>query len=149
MSNKPTRRSFFATAGATLAAPLAATAAFAGERDAAGYLAGRRSALEDVDAIHALLAAVLAAPARLGLDAGTHIAADRNDAITIAADGTATARVPCTVETATPIESCGTLVEMARLQGDGVVRRSERRVLASTFVKRNGTWHIEHMELTA
>jgi hypothetical protein len=149
MSNTRTRRSFFVTAGATLAAPLAATAPLAGERDGAGYLAGRRSALEDVDAIRALLAALLAEPARLGLDAGTHIAADRNDAIAIAADGIATARVPCTIETATPIESCGTLVEMARLQGDGVVRRSERRVLASTFVKRNGTWHIEHSELTA
>jgi hypothetical protein len=149
MSNQPTRRSFFATAGATLAVPLAATAALAGERDDAEYLAGRRSALEDVNAIRALLAAVLAEPARLGLDAGAHIAADHNDAIAIAADGTATARVPCTVETATPIDSCGTLVEMARLQGDGVVRRSERRVLASTFVKRNGTWHIEHTELTA
>jgi hypothetical protein len=149
MSNKPTRRWFFAKAGATLAAPLAATAAFAGERDGAGYLAGRRSAFEDVDAIRALLAALLADPARLGLDAGANIAADRDDAITIATDGAATARVPCTVETATPIESCGTLVEMARLQGDGVVRRSERRVLASTFVKRNGIWHIEHTELTA
>jgi hypothetical protein len=148
MSNKPSRRAFFAKAGATLAAPLAATVAFAGERDGAEYLAGRRSALEDVDAIRTLLAALLAEPAHLGLDAGTHIAADRNDAIAVA-DGTATARVPCTIETATPIESCGTLVEMARLQGEGVVRRRERRVLASTFVKRNGTWHIEHTELTA
>jgi hypothetical protein len=42
-----------------------------------------------------------------------------------------------------------TRVEMARLQGDGVTRRSERRVLAGMFVKHNGTWLLETTELTA
>jgi hypothetical protein len=53
------------------------------------------------------------------------------------------------VTTATPIESCGTLVEMARLQGDGVIKRAERQVLTSSFVKRDGAWKIERAELTA
>ena len=42
---------------------------------------------------------------------------DGDDTIAIFTDGTATARLPCIVATASPIESCGTLVEMARLQG--------------------------------
>jgi len=74
---------------------------------------------------------------------------DADGAIAIAVNGTATARVPCTVETATPIDGRETFVEMARLQGDGVVRRSAQRVLAGTFVKRNGIWKLEHTELNA
>lgn len=148
MSNQRTRRSFFGQAGAALAAPLAATAAVAAEPDDA--LAARLAALEDANAIRALLAALLAEPARLRLDPGVQsIAADRDDTIDVTAGGTATARVACTIETATPIESCGTLVEMARLQGDGVIKRSERRVLTSTFVKRDGIWQIERTELSA
>jgi hypothetical protein len=55
--------------------------------------------------------------------------------------------VPCVIETATPIDGNETLVEMARQQGDGVVRRAERRVLHSTFVKRDGFWHFVNAEL--
>lgn len=145
MNDQRTRRSFF---GAALAAPLAATAAVTAEPEDA--LAARLAELEDANAIRAVLAALLAEPAQLQLDASVRrITADRDDTIAVAADGTATARVACTIETATPIESCGTLVEMARLQGDGVVKRNERRLLTSSFVKRNGTWHIEQTELTA
>ncbi len=163
MNGKPTRRNFLGHAGAALAAPLTATAALAGEHDAgAGNLAGRLAALEDVSAIRALqrryvrlvgagrgqeLAALFAEPGQASID--DHVlsaVADADDTIAIAANGTATARVTCTVETATPIESCGTLVEMARLQGDGLVTRSETRMLESTFVKHNGTWKIEHAE---
>ena len=50
---------------------------------------------------------------------------------------------------ATPIDGCGTLVEMARLQGDGLVERSERRVLVSSFVKRDGVWKFENAEFQA
>jgi hypothetical protein len=57
--------------------------------------------------------------------------------------------VPCTVDTATPIDGDETLVEMARLQGDGVIRGSERRVLAGTLVKHDSNWVLEHTELTA
>jgi hypothetical protein len=165
MNAKPTRRSFFGHAGAVLAAPLSATAAFAGEHAGPGDVAGRLAALEDLNAIRALLrryvrlvgtgrreelGALFADPERASIDEHVRSAvADTDDTIAIAANGTATARVACTVETATPIERCGTLVEMARLQGDGFVRRSETRVLESSFVKRNGIWKIEHAEFLA
>ena len=146
MNERRTRRSFFGHAGAALAAPLAAVASAAptGDED----LAARLATLEDSNAIRALLPALLVDPKRLGLDARVRsLAADRDEAIAIAPDGSATVRLACTVETATPIESCGTLVEMARLQGDGIVKRSERGVLISTFVKREGTWKFQHATL--
>ncbi|HEY9183130.1 MAG TPA: hypothetical protein VIQ99_08020 [Gammaproteobacteria bacterium] len=153
MSGKPTRRSFFGHAGAALATPFAATVALAGERDGAGYVAGRLAALEDANAIRALLqdyaqrvsTGLQAAPAANVRD----LRLDANAAVDVAANGTATVCVPCTVETATPIDGHETVVEMARLQGDGVVRRSERRLLAGTLVKRDGTWMLEQTELTA
>ena len=74
------------------------------------------------------------------------ISPDADVGVSLADDGTATTRVACTVERATPIEGGGTLVEMARLQGDGFIARSERRVLASWFVKIDGVWKIERTE---
>ena len=146
MNNKPTRRSFFGAASAAVAAPLAASAAFAADRG--NDLAARLAALEDQNAIRALLPALFADPKRMALDSRVRsLAADRGDAISVAADGTASARIACTIETATPIESCGTLVEMARLQGDGLVVRSERRVLVGAFVKRDGVWEFEGAKL--
>ncbi|HET7925650.1 MAG TPA: hypothetical protein VFL30_12170, partial [Rhodanobacteraceae bacterium] len=138
--------SFFGHAGAALAAPLAAVA---GAAPSAGEdLAARLAALEASSAIRALLPALLADPMRLGLDASVRsLTADRDEAIAIASDGSATIRLACTVETATPIESCGTLVEMARLQGDGIVKRSERGVLTGTFVKKEETWKFQHAKL--
>jgi hypothetical protein len=145
MKGTTTRRKFFGGAAA-LAAPLAAGTAVASDD-----LAARLAVLEDSSAIHALLlnwardlnAGKIAAPAAnvrsLTLDADAAIAVDAN--------GTATARVPCTVETATPIDGNETLVEMARQQGDGVVRRAERLALHGTFVKRDGFWHVAKAEL--
>ena len=145
--DRRTRRSFFGSA-ALLAAPLAAGTALASDD-----LAARLAALEDANTIRALLrdwargvaAGKSAAPAAsiygLTLDADV--------SITVADNGTATASVPCVVETATPIDGNETLVEMARLQGDGVVRRAERRVLHGSFVKRDGCWHFASTELRA
>ena len=75
------------------------------------------------------------------------VALDDEATVDVATDGTAAAQVLCTVETVTPIAGGGTLVEMARLQGDGVVKRSERRVLFGRFVKRSGVWELESAEL--
>lgn len=141
MNSTTTRRTFFGGAAA-LATPLAATAAVASDD-----LAARLAALEDANSIRALL--------RDWAQRGAHapdvrrVTLDSDAAIAVAANGTATARVPCTVETATPIDGDETLVAMARLQGDGIVRRSERRVLASTFVKHNGIWKLEQTEWNA
>jgi len=144
--NTTTRRKFFGGAAA-LATPLAASAAVAGED-----LAARLAALEDADAIRAVLRGWAQDVSTGKLTAPVanirSLKLDSDPAISVAANGTATARVPCIVETATPIGGDETLVEMARQQGDGVVRRSEQRVLAGTLVKRGETWILERTELT-
>jgi hypothetical protein len=150
MKSTTTRRRFFGGA-AILAAPLAAGAAVAGERPS-DDLSARLAALEDANAIRAALQGYVR---RVNLGAEPPPAADvhglvlDSDAAIDVADGTAKAEVPCTVETATPIEPCGTLVEMARLQGDGIVKCSERRVLVAQLVKRGEAWKVEHTELRA
>ena len=150
MDTKPTRRSFFGKAGAVLAAPFAATAGAATPADDRADIAARLARLEDSNAIRALLPALLAHPKRMALDATIRsVAADGEATIALAADGTATARLKCTVEAAAPIVGGDTFVEMARLQGDGFVVRQERRVLATSFVKRDGIWQFSNAELQA
>jgi hypothetical protein len=162
MKAKPTRRSFFGHAGAALTAPFAATIALAGEHDGRRYLVGRTTAREDIESIRALqlrfaqlagrtgagrvLEALFADPSRASVDEHVRsVVIDGDDAISISSDGMASAQVPCIVTTATPIEDCGTLAEMARLQGDGIVARSYRRVLETTYVKRGGMWKIDRV----
>jgi hypothetical protein len=164
------RRGFLWKASAALAAPLAVAAASAsahaaGARDASH---ARLAELEDVSAIrdltrlyvrhvnagaHAEAAALLAGPARAATGSARTLAADPlggEDAIEIAAGGTtATARLHCTAETLTPIEPVTPLVAMARAQGGGVVRRSERGVLEGAYVKRDGVWKIERLAFRA
>jgi hypothetical protein len=157
-----TRRIFFGHASAALSAPLAVAATLAAEGQDAEDVAARLGALEDANAIRALqqayvrlvnagahedVAALFADPAAALVDTSVRIlSADsfgEHDVIDVApADGTATARLHCTVETESPIEPCCTLVQMARLQGEGVVKRSERRVLESAYVKRHGAWKL-------
>src|SRR5688572_6934495 len=147
MNRKPTRRSFFGQASLVLAAPVTALAAEGRGDDVAARLA----ALEDANAIRGLLHRH-ANRVSNGVDAPPapevrSVALDSDPEIDVAANGTAAARARCTVTTATPIESCGTLVEMARLQGDGVVKHVERRVLHGRLVKRQGVWQLETTEL--
>jgi SnoaL-like protein len=164
------RRGFLWKAGAALAAPLAvgaesATAHAAVERDTSQ---ARLAELEDVNAIRELTrryvrhvnagahdeaAALFAEPARADTRAASKLAADPlggEDAIEIAASGTtATARLPCAAESETPIEPVTPLVAMARAQGGGVVRRSERGVLEGAYVRRDGGWKIERLTFRA
>ncbi len=160
-----TRRRFFGHAGAALSAPLAIAATLAAEGQAENPvdLAARVAALEDANAIRALQQRYL----RL-VNSGAHdevgtlfadpstalvahsvrsLSADRFgelDVIEVAlAEGTATARLQCIVEVAIAIGPSCTLVEMARLQGEGVVKKSERRVLESSYVKQRGVWKLE------
>jgi len=145
MNGSTTRRRFFSGA-AMLAAPLTAGAAITSDD-----VAARLASLEDANAIRAALRSwaqdvstgKLAAP----IANIRRITLDSEPAISAAANGTATARVPCVVETATPIVGNETLVEMARQQGDGVIRDTERRVLHGTFVKRDSFWHCASAEL--
>ncbi len=68
--------------------------------------------------------------------------------IDLARDGrTASARYPLIVEVEAPIRPDSTLVQMARLQGGGVVRTSEPRVLRADYVKLAGAWAIAEVRL--
>ena len=161
------RRGFLWKASAALAAPLAVGAAGANahatvERDASQ---ARLTELEDVNAIRELTrnyvrhlnagahheaTSLFARPAHADARfAPTKLAADPlggEDAIEIETGGvTAIARLHCTAELATPIEPVTPLVEMARAQGGGVFRRSERGVLEGAYVKRDGCWRIERL----
>lgn len=153
MKTKPTRRMFFGQAGAALAVPLAAVSAVAGERPSGENLAARLATLEDTNTIRTLLHSH-AQSINAGMNAapGAHVRTltlDSDVAIDVVGDGTAKAMVGCNVETATPIDSNDTLVEMARLQGDGVLKRNERRVLVGSLVKHRGIWLIEQLEFRA
>jgi hypothetical protein len=155
-----TRRGFFGRAGAVLVAPLAATQALAGD-DAQSELAARLAELEDVNAIRALqrafaravsagsageLAALYSDPAAAEVEAAIRsIVVDAlgdGAFVELHGDGNALVNSPCTVESAVPIGPDCTLVEMARLQGEGVIRRSERRLLELACAKRDGAWKI-------
>jgi len=167
------RRFFFgasAALAAPLAAPLALAAAgpAAHAVDAAGSddrdaLAARLAALEDANAIrelqraylrhvnagaHSAVAELFADATRARLDDAVRaLAVEAADevAIEIAADRrTATARMACIVRTEAAIDAPGcTLVDMARAQGEGVLRRSEPRRLEQAFVQQDGVWRIE------
>ena len=160
------RRGFLWKASAALAAPLAvgatgSSAQAAGERDASH---ARLAELEDVNAIrdltrryvkhvnagaHEEAAALFAEPAHADTRAARTLAADPlggDDAVEIGPSGTtATARLHCTAEIETPIEPVTPLVAMARAQGGGVVRRTERGVLEAAYLKRDGRWTIERL----
>jgi hypothetical protein len=133
-------------------------------------IAARLAALEDANAIrelqrayarhvgagaHAAAARLFADPTRAQFDdaiRGVALEGSATDAaIEIASDRrTAVARTACLVQVVTLIEGPGcTLVEMARAQGEGTVRRNERRSLEQHFVRRDGVWKISSSELTA
>ena len=139
MTNK-TRRSFMAVAGAALSAPVAAAAATLPGRIEPDPLKTRLVHLEDVNEIRALNQAYLIERRMSGVspaDFGEH------DVIEIAEDRqTATARLHVIVHTETPLEPDCTLVEMARAQGEGVVRLALPAVLEHTYVRRGGAWKI-------
>ena len=160
--NLPTRRRFVFDAGVALAAPAALGAAAVAE--AREPVDARLAALEDANAIrdlqrayarhvnhrnHADAAALFAQPGRAKLDEtirGLHADPLAGEIeIDVSADRrTATARTACVVQTEAPIDEPGcTLVQMATAQGEGVVRRSERRMLEQTFVRIDGVWKID------
>jgi hypothetical protein len=155
---------FFGHAGVVLAAPLAISPALAA--DSAGEqgdgVAARIAELENVNAIRALqrayarllnagahdeLVALFTDPAAVVIDARVVSIAEHGfserDVVELGSDGTAIAHFHCTVETSHAIGPDCTLVEMARLQGEGFVKRTERRVLESAYVQRHGVWKIE------
>ncbi|MFZ0785235.1 MAG: hypothetical protein WAM67_05560 [Candidatus Acidiferrales bacterium] len=151
MSKEPdsTRRSFL-KGGALLAAPLAAAMPAAMVAD--DGTKARLAKLENEAAIRALHQAWLRS-----IDTGARDPAVRSiapdhagapDAIELAPDGKrAAGRFHCVVETETAIAQDSTLAQMARAQGGGYIRRTERRVLRVDYVKASGAWAIAKAEL--
>ena len=161
-----TRRSFLKR-GAVLAVPLAAAVPAAVMAD--DGLKARLARLEDEAAIRELhqdwlrrintgasdaTTPLVADPEGAALDQAVRsIAADhaaQPDAIEVAADGqSAAGRFPCAVEIETTIAQDCTLAQMARLQGGGFARRTERRVLNVEYVKAYGAWSIAKAEFAS
>jgi hypothetical protein len=158
-----TRRRFLCKAGAALSAPLAVVGADAAAiAEDHSSLQNRLADFEDVNAIRRLhqtyarlvnegerdeVVTLFTDPSGAEADDTVSIlSADRfgeEDVIELALDrGSATGRFHCTVQTETAIGPSCTLVEMAREQGEGFVRRSERRVIEAAYVKLAGVWKI-------
>ena len=154
-----TRRSFLKS-GAVFAAPLVPAAVMAGDN-----LQARVAKLENEAAIRELhqnwlrsvntgagdASALLANPDRAALDPAVRgVVADHAgepDAIEVASSGrSATGRFYCAVEMETEIPQDCTLARMAHAQGEGFVRRNERRVLHVEYVKAAGAWAISKAE---
>jgi hypothetical protein len=159
-----TRRRFFTKAGVALTAPLAfASAGASGNRneDDARAMKARLGELENANAIRELqrcyvkhvnggareaVAALFANPARASFDENIRGLSTDELGVDVAVDGrTAVSKTSCTMSLETPIEPRCPLVDMARQQGGGVVRRSERCVLDTVYVKQNGVWKIERL----
>jgi hypothetical protein len=157
--NASTRRSFL-KGGAFLAAPIAAAAIPAVALAGDDGLKTRLERLEDEAAIRELHQAWLrrvnagdgGGPLLDGgalLDHGDgvrRITADHAgapDKIEIAADGrSAVGNFDYAVETETPLKKDCTLAQMAHAQGNGSLRRSERRLLTVAYTKTRGAWEI-------
>jgi SnoaL-like domain len=168
MSTRSTRRKFIGTAGVALSAPIAAAAATVPavvRRSERGddSVEARLARLEDIEAIRALnhayakhvndgardaVVALFADPSSAAIETGLlAVTTDHSgepDAIDVAPDGaTATARLHRRVEIESAIGPDCPLVDMARAQGGGVVRRTERGVFEHVYLREDGVWKIE------
>jgi hypothetical protein len=159
MNAESTRRSFIRKTGAALSVPLAAAGAVVRVRAAEDDdpIAARLARLEDMNAIRAVnqtfARQVSAGQAEtLGIDPSIRqVTADdfgERDVIDVASDRqSATGVMHCSVEIETAIGPSCPLVEMARAQGGGVVRRSESGVFENTYRRRDGIWSLERSTL--
>jgi len=156
-----TRRSFFWATGAALATPLA-MASTDSKRDDGDASPARLTLLETLNAIRELQASYVrfvntAARAELAMLFVDHRGApiddclralsfdslDGRSSIEVAEDlETARATMRCTAQIEVPIEDRGTLIEMARQQGGGVVKTVESRTIEHAYVKVRGRWLI-------
>ncbi len=135
-----TRRTFIQTAGAALSMPLSAAAASVPVSAAVNgdALTVRLAHLEDLHAIRALNLEFARSRGLAPADFEEH------DAIDIAADRqSATALLRGIVAVEDTIGPDCPLVDMARQQGGGVVRRTEHGVFENVYIRRDGIWTIE------
>lgn len=169
-TTRTTRRLFFVKAGAVAAAPVAAATGFAADdKPSDGDALKRLALLEDVNAIRDLQRSVVQHVNSRSLDCAQELFADGvspalsaeirslspdarvdTETVEVAADRkSATARLLCEAIVETPIGPSCTLVEMARGQGEGMLRRATSGVLESALVNRNGVWKIARLTYRA
>lgn len=155
MTESPTRRSFLKV-GAVLAAPLAPALAGDGAKERLAQFEDER-ALRDLH--QTWLRSVNAGQAGEKELASLHDAAGEKVRSIVAQpagppddikiDGnSATGRFHCMIELERPITKNCTLAQMAHLQGDGFVRRTESRVLTVDYAKADGIWSIAKLTAT-
>ena len=153
--NSTSTRRKFLKGGALLAAPLAATSigavALAGDGLCGDGLQTRVTRLEDEAAIRELhqawLRRINAGQREAQLDGAvrriTAHHAGAPDRIEIAAGGhSALGHFDSAIELETPLARDCTLAQMAHVQGNGTVRRTERRMLTVSYTKTGGAWAI-------
>ena len=156
-----TRRNFFVKAGTALSVPLAAGAsttdpdaldpvesirrlqrALAREINESHEINGAGGRGADLFAAGKWPAELAGVTRLLPADFGEH------DAVEIATDGrTAHATLHCAVETRVPIAAEGTLIEMARAQGEGFVRATACGMLDMVCVREGQTWKIKTLAI--
>lgn len=149
-----TRRKFL-KGGALLAAPIAATSVGALALADGGLrgdeLRTRLTRLEDEAAIRELqqswLRQINAGQREAQLDGAVRRISAHHagaaDRIEIAADGqSAVGHFDSAIELETPLAQDSTLAQMAHVQGNGSVRRTERRLLTVRYTKTGGAWAI-------
>jgi hypothetical protein len=74
-------------------------------------------------------------------------AALQQDAIEVAADHkSASARFSFSMRVGTPMDSESTLVQMARMQGQGIIHRWESGICENSYVKTGDVWKIRKMD---
>ena len=160
--NGATRRRFFLNAGAILSAPLAVGVSQAASNEAEDSKL-RLARLEASNAIREVnqafarhlndgdsdaLRQLFTNPAGAEVDASVRwlqpSGFGEQDRIEVAADGqSARATIRCVVQSEKEIGPNCTLVDMARQQGEGVLRQTAQRVLENEYRRQDGVWKIE------
>jgi hypothetical protein len=156
-NSRSTRRAFLkggALAAAPLAAAGAAAAATQSEHEATIARLQAEAAVRDLHRAWlrrvntgAESSDLFAEPRRSPLhETVTRIDTDHEgaaDEVCLAADGlAASARYACVVETEIEIAPDTTLAQMRHAQGEGYLRRSDRRLLRAAYVKTDDCWAI-------
>jgi len=76
--------------------------------------------------------------------------AQQLDIVEVAADrGTATGQFPYSMQVGEPMTANSSLVEMARLQGEGIVKWWEGGIYEASYVKVGESWKIKRLEYRA
>ncbi len=141
------RRNFFLKAGTALSLPLAAGASAiepesAGETDPVKSIRRLQQSLAREIAAGKPPAALARVTRIQAADFGAH------DIVEIAGDGrTVRAILHCSVETRVPIAAEGTLIEMARAQGEGFVCSTNCTMLEMVCVREGTTWKIKTLAM--